>query len=138
MNDTHDLELYHASTARRYGNACSPPARPTSACRSCSPRVGAVSPLHVASSSPDNTPRGRLAEPGGTKLVMDNGRWLINPGGVGQPPRRRPPGGVGPARHRDVDRHLAARRYPIDEAAKAIEEAASLPSLGNVSAADSE
>ena len=81
MNDTDDLGLARYHCATRYG-ACST-ARPTSACRSCS-RGGREAIRMWAFFTVNDTPHALLAEPG-NKLVMDNGRWLINPGGVASP-----------------------------------------------------
>jgi predicted phosphodiesterase len=89
------------------------------------PRVGAVGHSHVALFfRRDGSSQAVGAQtPAGTALDISDGRWLLNPGGVGQP--------------RDGDPRAAWllldtegwtaewRRveYPIDEAARAIEEA---------------
>jgi diadenosine tetraphosphatase ApaH/serine/threonine PP2A family protein phosphatase len=94
------------------------------------PRVGAIGHSHVALyfSGDGERPVTGAPAPGGTERDISRGRWLLNPGGVGQP--------------RDGDRRAAWllvdtgswsaewRRveYPIDEAAEAIE-AAGLPSV---------
>jgi predicted phosphodiesterase len=96
-------------------------------------RVGAVGHSHVAlffhvNGAAEVT--GAQA-PAGTELDISEGRWLINPGGVGQPRDGDPRAawllldtGGWTAAWRRVE-------YPIDEAARAIEEAG-LPSvLGN-------
>jgi diadenosine tetraphosphatase ApaH/serine/threonine PP2A family protein phosphatase len=97
------------------------------------PRIGAVGHSHVALffHSDGSADVDGAQAPDGTELDISEGRWLINPGGVGQP--------------RDGDPRAAWllldtmswtatwRRveYPIDDAARAIEEAG-LPSvLGN-------
>ena len=97
------------------------------------PRVGAVGHSHVALFFHQNggdEVEGAVA-PAGTELDLSKGRWLINPGGVGQPRDGDPRAawllldtGNWTASWRRVE-------YPIDEAARAIE-AAGLPSvLGN-------
>jgi hypothetical protein len=88
-------------------------------------RVGAIGHSHVAlffNRSEDGTLRGEQA-PGGTTLDISEGRWLINPGGVGQPRDGDPRAawvlldlGSWTAGWRRVD-------YPIVEAAQAIERA---------------
>jgi diadenosine tetraphosphatase ApaH/serine/threonine PP2A family protein phosphatase len=89
------------------------------------PRVGAVGHSHVAlffHRDGDSEVVGAQA-PGGTELDISSGRWLINPGGVGQPRDGDPRAawllldtGSWKAAWRRVE-------YPIDEAARAIEEA---------------
>jgi diadenosine tetraphosphatase ApaH/serine/threonine PP2A family protein phosphatase len=89
------------------------------------PRVGAVGHSHVALwfSREDGGPVSGDHAPGGTELDLSAGDWIVNPGGVGQP--------------RDGDPRAAWllldlaswtaswRRveYPIEEAARAIEQA---------------
>lgn len=95
-------------------------------------RVSAIGHTHVALrfTRTDDTVDGRQVE-GGTELDLSESEWLINPGSVGQP--------------RDGDPRAAwllldtenwtARwnrvEYPIDEAAKAIEQAGLPRSLGD-------
>jgi predicted phosphodiesterase len=88
-------------------------------------RVGAIGHSHVAlffTRSDDGTLRGEQA-PAGTELDISEGRWLINPGGVGQPRDGDPRAawvlldlGSWTAQWRRVE-------YPIAEAAQAIERA---------------
>jgi diadenosine tetraphosphatase ApaH/serine/threonine PP2A family protein phosphatase len=95
--------------------------------------VGAVGHSHVALFFHENGSADVVGAqaPGGTELDISQGRWLINPGGVGQPRDGDPRAawllldtGNWTASWRRVE-------YPIDEAARAIE-AAGLPSvLGN-------
>jgi diadenosine tetraphosphatase ApaH/serine/threonine PP2A family protein phosphatase len=94
-----------------------------------SSRVGAVGHSHVALWFHRDDGGGELsgaAAPAGTELDLSSGRWLVNPGGVGQPRDGDPR-----AAWLLLDREGWAaswRRveYPIDEAAGAIE-AAGLP-----------
>jgi diadenosine tetraphosphatase ApaH/serine/threonine PP2A family protein phosphatase len=89
------------------------------------PRVGAVGHSHVAlyfNRDGDSDTTGAQA-PADTELDISDGRWLINPGGVGQPRDGDPRAawllldtGTWTATWRRVE-------YPIDEAARAIEEA---------------
>jgi diadenosine tetraphosphatase ApaH/serine/threonine PP2A family protein phosphatase len=93
-------------------------------------RVGAVGHSHVAlyfHRDGDSELEGAQA-PAGTELDISEGRWLINPGGVGQPRDGDPRAawllldtGSWTATWRRVE-------YSVDEAAKAIEEAG-LPSV---------
>ena len=96
-------------------------------------RVGAVGHSHVALFFHVNG-SGEVVgaqAPGGTELDISQGRWLINPGGVGQPRDGDPRAAW---LLLDTGNWTAAWRrvvYPIEEAAQAIE-AAGLPSvLGN-------
>jgi diadenosine tetraphosphatase ApaH/serine/threonine PP2A family protein phosphatase len=94
------------------------------------PRVGAVGHSHVALFFHQNggdEVEGAVA-PAGTELDLSNGRWLINPGGVGQPRDGDPRAAW---LLLDTDSWIAEWRrveYPIEEAARAIEEAG-LPSV---------
>ena len=94
------------------------------------PRVGAVGHSHVAlffHRDGDSDVEGAVA-PGGTELDLSSGEWLINPGGVGQPRDGDPRAAW---LLLDTDTWTAAWRrveYPVDEAAKAIEDAG-LPSV---------
>jgi diadenosine tetraphosphatase ApaH/serine/threonine PP2A family protein phosphatase len=89
------------------------------------PRVGAVGHSHVAlffHSNGDAEVEGAVA-PAGTELDLSSGRWLINPGAVGQPRDGDPRAAW---LLLDTDTWTAAWRrveYPIDEAARAIEQA---------------
>jgi predicted phosphodiesterase len=89
------------------------------------PRVGAVGHSHVAlwfRRSGEGQVEGTLAK-GGLERDLSEGEWLVNPGGVGQPRDGDPRAawllldtGEWKAQWRRVE-------YPIDEAARAIEEA---------------
>jgi diadenosine tetraphosphatase ApaH/serine/threonine PP2A family protein phosphatase len=89
------------------------------------PRVGAVGHSHVAlffHSNGGSEVDGAVA-PAGTELDLSSGRWLINPGAVGQPRDGDPRAAW---LLLDTDTWTAAWRrveYPIDEAARAIEQA---------------
>jgi predicted phosphodiesterase len=88
-------------------------------------RVGAIGHSHVAlwfGRDPEGEVQGAMAE-AGLELGLRDGRWLLNPGGVGQPRDNDPRAawllldtGEWSAQWRRVD-------YPIDAAAAAIEEA---------------
>jgi diadenosine tetraphosphatase ApaH/serine/threonine PP2A family protein phosphatase len=89
------------------------------------PRVGAVGHSHVALyfSRGDNGSAAGEQAPGGTTVDLSRGDWIVNPGGVGQP--------------RDGDPRAAwllldleswtatwhRVEYPIEEAARAIQQA---------------
>lgn len=94
-------------------------------------RVGAVGHSHVAlffSLEDSGHVRGAQA-PGGTERDLSEGRWLINPGGVGQPRDGDPRAAW---LLLDTGHWTAAWRrveYPIEQAARAIEEAGLPPVL---------
>lgn len=89
------------------------------------PRVGAVGHSHVALyfwRTDETSATGELA-PGGTEYDLSNGRWIINPGSVGQPRDGDPRAAW---LLLDFERWSASWRrveYPIDEAAEAIRRA---------------
>jgi diadenosine tetraphosphatase ApaH/serine/threonine PP2A family protein phosphatase len=93
-------------------------------------RVGAVGHSHVALFFHTDGEREVVGSqaPGGTEVDISEGRWLLNPGGVGQPRDGDPRAawllldtGSWTAAWRRVE-------YPIDEAARAIE-TAGLPAM---------
>jgi diadenosine tetraphosphatase ApaH/serine/threonine PP2A family protein phosphatase len=93
-------------------------------------RVGAIGHSHVALYFRDDAEAGVLGEmaAAGTELDISQGRWLINPGGVGQPRDGDPRAAW---LLLDTEGWTASWRrveYPIDEAAQAIEQAG-LPSM---------
>ena len=89
------------------------------------PRVGAIGHSHVAlyfHRDGDAEVAGATA-PAGTELDLSGGKWLVNPGGVGQPRDGDPRAAW---LLLDTEAWTAAWRrveYPIDEAARAIQEA---------------
>jgi diadenosine tetraphosphatase ApaH/serine/threonine PP2A family protein phosphatase len=95
--------------------------------------VGAIGHSHVAlffTRDDDGTMRGEQVA-AGTELDLSEGRWLINPGGVGQPRDGDPRAawllldlGSWTAQWRRVE-------YPIAEAAQAIERAGLPQPLAN-------
>jgi diadenosine tetraphosphatase ApaH/serine/threonine PP2A family protein phosphatase len=95
-------------------------------------RVGAIGHSHVALYFHRDGPTevtGSQA-PGGTRLDISSGKWLINPGGVGQPRDGDPRAAW--LLLDTVDWTAIWRRveYAIDDAARAIEEAGLPPVLG--------
>jgi diadenosine tetraphosphatase ApaH/serine/threonine PP2A family protein phosphatase len=93
-------------------------------------RVGAVGHSHVALFFREQDPSGVVGAqaPAGTELDLSDGRWLINPGGVGQPRDGDPRAAW---LLLDTETWSATWRrveYPIQEAAEAIE-AAGLPAI---------
>jgi diadenosine tetraphosphatase ApaH/serine/threonine PP2A family protein phosphatase len=120
-----DLGLYHASPRDPVWEYVLSTGQAGECMDAMEPRVGAVGHSHVALwfSRADGGPVSGEHAPGGTELDLSQGDWIVNPGGVGQP--------------RDGDPRAAWllldlaswtaswRRveYPIDEAARAIEQA---------------
>jgi diadenosine tetraphosphatase ApaH/serine/threonine PP2A family protein phosphatase len=96
-------------------------------------RIGAVGHSHLAlcfNRSDDGPVRGAQA-PAGTELDLSEGRWLVNPGGVGQPRDGDPRAAW---LLLDTDGWRAEWRrveYPIEEAAGAIERAGLPPALAS-------
>ena len=129
-DEERELGLYHASPRDPVWEYVLSAWQAEECFEEMEPRVGAVGHSHVAlffRDGPDAEANGAQA-PGGTEMDLSEGRWLLNPGGVGQP--------------RDGDPRAAWllldteswavswRRveYPVDEAARAIEEAG-LPTM---------
>jgi predicted phosphodiesterase len=95
-------------------------------------RVGAVGHSHVALWFSDGNGgiEGAQAPPG-TDADLSEGRWLLNPGGVGQPRDGDPRAAWMLV---DTENWTASWRrveYPIEQAAKAIEDAGLPPVLGD-------
>ena len=125
-DETHEVGLYHAS-----------PRDPvweyvlwTDQAEECiavqSSRVSLIGHSHVAlyfvAPEGDRELRGAHAE-GGTRLELEGGRWLVNPGSVGQPRDGDPRAAW---LELDTDSWAVAfhrTEYPIDRAAEAISEA---------------
>jgi diadenosine tetraphosphatase ApaH/serine/threonine PP2A family protein phosphatase len=117
-----ELDLFHASPRVRCGGVLSRSRRTP---HRRDGRVGAIGHSHVAlffTRDDNGGVRGEQA-PGGTEVDISSGRWLINPGGVGQPRDGDPraawlvlDSGSWTAEWRRVE-------YPIAEAAQAIERA---------------
>ncbi|HYZ81467.1 MAG TPA: metallophosphoesterase family protein, partial [Solirubrobacteraceae bacterium] len=96
-------------------------------------RVGAIGHSHVALCfyRPDDAPVKGAQTPGGTELDISEGRWLINPGGVGQPRDGDPRAAW---MLLDLESWSAEWRrveYPIEEAAQAIRRAGLPQPLAN-------
>ena len=88
------------------------------------PRIGAIGHSHVALFFRDGGARGVVGSQaeGGTKLDLNEGRWLINPGGVGQPRDGDPRAAWLLLDTGDWTAEWRRVEYPIDQAAKAIVE----------------
>jgi diadenosine tetraphosphatase ApaH/serine/threonine PP2A family protein phosphatase len=124
-DDSRSLGLYHASPRDPVWEYVLSTGQADDCMRLMQPRVGAVGHSHVALFFHKNeTPNVVGSQtPGGTRLVMSDGRWLINPGGVGQPRDGDPRAAW---LLLDTETWTATWRrveYPIDDAARAIEEA---------------
>jgi diadenosine tetraphosphatase ApaH/serine/threonine PP2A family protein phosphatase len=125
MDDARALGLYHASPRDPIWEYVLSTGQADACMRLMQPRIGAVGHSHVALFFHRNETAQVVGSqtPGGTRLVMSDGRWLINPGGVGQPRDGDPRAAwllldteAWTANWRRVE-------YPIDEAAMAIDEA---------------
>jgi diadenosine tetraphosphatase ApaH/serine/threonine PP2A family protein phosphatase len=97
------------------------------------PRVGAVGHSHVALWFERNGANGVSGDtaPAGTELDLSDGDWIVNPGGVGQPRDGDPRAAW---LLLDLERWTATWRrveYPIEEAARAIQEAGLPAALSN-------
>jgi diadenosine tetraphosphatase ApaH/serine/threonine PP2A family protein phosphatase len=123
-NTTHDVGLFHASPRDPVWEYVLSTLQADACIDAMDTRVGAIGHSHVALffNRSDDGVRGEQA-PGGTKLDIAGGSWLINPGGVGQPRDGDPRAawllldlGSWTAEWRRVE-------YPIAEAAQAIERA---------------
>jgi len=125
MDDARPLGLYHASPRDPIWEYVLSTGQADECMQIMQPRIGAVGHSHVALFFHKNEPPHVVGSqtPGGTRLVVSDGRWLINPGGVGQP-RDGDPRAAWLVL--DTETWTATWRrvaYPIDEAAKAIEDA---------------
>jgi predicted phosphodiesterase len=125
LNTEHELGLFHASPRDPVWEYVLSTLQADACIDAMDARVGAIGHSHVAlyfTRSDAGQVRGEQA-PGGTELDISSGRWLINPGGVGQPRDGDPRAawvlldlGSWTAQWRRVE-------YPIAEAAGAIERA---------------
>jgi predicted phosphodiesterase len=125
VDTEHEIGLYHASPRDPVWEYVLSTSLADACLDTMSERVGAVGHSHVALyfARKDGEPTVGEHAPGGTELDISTGEWIINPGGVGQP--------------RDGDPRAAwmlldfgawraswhRTKYPIEDAAKAIEEA---------------
>jgi predicted phosphodiesterase len=133
LDTAHPLGLFHASPRDPVWEYVLSSWQAEECMAEMDARVGAIGHSHVAlffHVHADHEVVGAQA-PGGTELDISEGRWLINPGGVGQPRDGDPRAAW---LLLDTGEWTAAWRrveYSIDEAAHAIE-AAGLPAvLGN-------
>lgn len=131
QNESGELGLYHASPRDPVWEYVISRVLASSCMDAMTPRVGAVGHSHVALcfSREDGGPATGEVAPAGTERDLSSGRWLINPGGVGQPRDGDPRAAW---LLLDLESWTASWRrveYPIDEAARAIERAGLPPAL---------
>ncbi|MDQ4130152.1 MAG: metallophosphatase family protein [Actinomycetota bacterium] len=126
---THDtslpLGLYHASPRDPVWEYVLSTAQADACLDAMRCRVGAIGHSHVALwfHRADGEDAVGSPAPGGTQVDVSSGRWLLNPGGVGQPRDGDPRAAW---MLLDLERWRADWRrveYPIDDAATAIERA---------------
>jgi diadenosine tetraphosphatase ApaH/serine/threonine PP2A family protein phosphatase len=126
----HELGLYHASPRDPVWEYVLSTWQAAECIRLMGPRLGAIGHSHVALffRGEESTEVIGAQAPAGTELDLSAGRWLVNPGGVGQPRDGDPRAawllldtGTWIATWKRVE-------YPIDQAARAIEEAG-LPAI---------
>jgi diadenosine tetraphosphatase ApaH/serine/threonine PP2A family protein phosphatase len=127
---SHEVALYHASPRDPVWEYVLSTTQAEDCLEVMSARVGAIGHSHVALFFHlDGAAEVVGAQaPGGTELAIGDGRWIINPGGVGQPRDGDPRAAW---LLLDTDEWTAAWRrveYPIEEAARAIREAG-LPAM---------
>ena len=120
-----DLGLYHASPRDPVWEYVLSTSQAGACMDAMEPRVGAVGHSHVALwfTRGDAGPVTGEHAPGGTELDLSEGDWIVNPGGVGQPRDGDPRAAW---LLLDLDAWSASWRrveYPIDVAARAIEQA---------------
>jgi diadenosine tetraphosphatase ApaH/serine/threonine PP2A family protein phosphatase len=124
-DDKRVVGLYHASPRDPVWEYVLSTWQAKECMRVMGPRIGAIGHSHVALffHTEDEAEVLGAQAPDGTELGLSRGRWLINPGGLGQPRDGDPRAawllldtGVWTATWRRVE-------YPIDEAAGAIERA---------------
>jgi predicted phosphodiesterase len=129
-DDGQELGLYHASPRDPVWEYVLAGWQAAECMDVMEPRVGAVGHSHVAlffHRDGEQATHGAPA-PAGTERDVSAGRWLLNPGGVGQPRDGDPRAAWMLLDTGDWSASWRRVEYPIDEAAKAIE-AAGLPSV---------
>jgi diadenosine tetraphosphatase ApaH/serine/threonine PP2A family protein phosphatase len=96
-------------------------------------RVGAIGHSHVALcfNRTDDAPAKGAQTPAGTELDISEGRWLVNPGGVGQPRDGDPRAAWLLLDTESWSAEWRRVEYPIEEAAQAIERAGLPQALAN-------
>jgi diadenosine tetraphosphatase ApaH/serine/threonine PP2A family protein phosphatase len=119
------LGLYHASPRDPVWEYVLSTAQAGACMDTMEPRVGAVGHSHVALwfAREDGGPVNGEHAPAGTELDLSSGDWILNPGGVGQPRDGDPRAAW---LLLDLQSWTASWRrveYPIDDAARAIEQA---------------
>ena len=131
-DEDHEVGLYHGSPRDPVWEYVLSTGQAAASMDKMGPRVGAVGHSHVAlwfARGEDGGVSGDTA-PGGTELDISAGEWLLNPGGVGQPRDGDPRAAW---LLLDLERWTASWRrveYPIDDAARAIDEAGLPVALG--------
>jgi diadenosine tetraphosphatase ApaH/serine/threonine PP2A family protein phosphatase len=121
-----ELGLFHASPRDPVWEYVLSTAQAGECMDSMDARVGAVGHSHVAlwfAREGDGSPVNGQHAPGGTELDLSSGRWIVNPGGVGQPRDGDPRAAW---LLLDLSNWSASWRrveYAIDDAARAIEQA---------------
>jgi diadenosine tetraphosphatase ApaH/serine/threonine PP2A family protein phosphatase len=124
-DDDHPVGLYHASPRDPVWEYVLSTGQAAACMDAMSPRVGAIGHSHVAlwfGREDGGSVSGDMA-PAGTELDLSAGTWLINPGGVGQPRDGDPRAAW---LLLDLESWSASWRrveYPVDDAARAIQEA---------------
>jgi diadenosine tetraphosphatase ApaH/serine/threonine PP2A family protein phosphatase len=124
-DDDHPIGLYHASPRDPVWEYVLSVTQAGACMDAMTPRVGAVGHSHVAlwfSRDGSGGVSGDVAR-AGTELDLSDGSWLVNPGGVGQPRDGDPRAAW---LLLDLETWSASWRrveYPIDDAARAIQQA---------------
>ena len=131
-DESHPVGLYHASPRDPVWEYVLSTLQAGACMDQMEPRVGVVGHSHVAlwfrRSKKPGSVAGEAA-PGGTELDLSDGDWIVNPGGVGQPRDGDPRAAW---LLLDLESWTASWRrveYPVEEAARAIEEAGLPPAL---------
>jgi diadenosine tetraphosphatase ApaH/serine/threonine PP2A family protein phosphatase len=122
---SHEIGLYHASPRDPVWEYVLSHWQADECMDLMEPRVGAVGHSHVAlwfCRNADGHVDGTLAK-GGLERDLSEGKWLVNPGGVGQPRDGDPRAAWLLLDTEEWKAQWRRVEYPIDEAARAIEEA---------------